>query len=184
MNLLLLSYVNQETLTQKRMTITFKGTPIMIAGQFPKAGDNAPDFHLTQNDLSEFSLKDGKGNYLVLNIFPSLDTGVCATTVRRFNQLAASLPRSILLCISKDLPFAQNRFCVSEGIDHTLLLSDFRYTSRFGKDYGVLITSGPMRGLLARAVVIIDPKGKVIYSELVSEVTREPNYEAALRAVK
>lgn len=158
--------------------------PIRLEGHFPQAGETAPDFLLTKNDLSDFSLKDGNGEYLILNIFPSLDTGVCATTVRRFNQMAASLPGAMVLCISKDLPFAQNRFCVSEGIDHTLLLSDFRYTSRFGKDYGVLITSGPMRGLLARAVVIIDPKGKVIYSELVSEVTREPNYEAALRAVK
>lgn len=166
------------------MTTTFKGTPIRLEGHFPQAGETAPDFYLTKNDLSDFSLKDGNGEYLILNIFPSLDTGVCATTVRRFNQMAASLPGAMVLCISKDLPFAQNRFCVSEGIDHTLLLSDFRYTSRFGKDYGVLITSGPMRGLLARAVVIIDPKGKVIYSELVSEVTREPNYEAALRAVK
>ena len=166
------------------MTTTFKGTPIRLEGHFPQAGETAPDFFLTKNDLSDFSLKDGEGEYLILNIFPSLDTGVCATTVRRFNQMAASLPGAMVLCISKDLPFAQNRFCVSEGIDHTILLSDFRYTSRFGKDYGVLITSGPMRGLLARAVVIIDPKGKIIYSELVSEVTREPNYEAALKAVK
>jgi thiol peroxidase len=168
----------------KNMTTTFKGTPIRLEGHFPQAGETAPDFFLTKNDLSDFSLKDGEGEYLILNIFPSLDTGVCATTVRRFNQMAASLPGAMVLCISKDLPFAQNRFCAAEGIDHTILLSDFRYTSRFGKDYGVLITSGPMRGLLARAVVIIDPKGKVIYSELVSEMTREPNYEAALKAVK
>ena len=168
----------------KNMTTTFKGTPIRLEGHFPQAGETAPDFFLTKNDLSDFSLKDGEGEYLILNIFPSLDTGVCATTVRRFNQMAASLPGAMVLCISKDLPFAQNRFCAAEGIDHTILLSDFRYTSQFGKDYGVLITSGPMRGLLARAVVIIDPKGKVIYSELVSEMTREPNYEAALKAVK
>ena len=166
------------------MTTTFKGTPIRLEGHFPQAGETAPDFFLTKNDLSDFSLKDGEGEYLILNIFPSLDTGVCATTVRRFNQMAASLPGAMVLCISKDLPFAQNRFCAAEGIDHTILLSDFRYISRFGKDYGVLITSGPMRGLLARAVVIIDPKGKVIYSELVSEMTQEPNYEAALKAVK
>ena len=166
------------------MTTTFKGTPIRLEGHFPQAGETAPDFFLTKNDLSDFSLKDGNEEYLILNIFLSLDTGVCATTVRRFNQMAASLPGAMVLCISKDLPFAQNRFCVSEGIDHTILLSDFRYTSRFGEDYGVLIASGPMQGLLARAVVIIDPKGKVIYSELVSEGTREPNYEAALRAVK
>ena len=166
------------------MTTTFKGTPIMLAGQFPQPGDTAPAFYLVKNDLTDFSLKDGKGHYLILNIFPSLDTGVCATTVRRFNRMAATLPGALVLCISKDLPFAQNRFCAAEGIDHTILLSDFRYSSQFGKDYGVLITSGPMRGLLARAVVIIDPKGKVIYSELVSEMTREPNYEAALKAVK
>lgn len=166
------------------MTTTFKGTPIMIAGQFPKAGDMAPEFYLTQNDLSEFSLKDGKGHFLILNIFPSLDTGVCATTVRRFNQLAASLPSTLVLCISKDLPFAQHRFCTTEGIRNIIALSDFRYTSRFGKDYGVLIDNGPMRGLLARAVVVINPEGKVVYSELVNEVTREPNYEAALKAVK
>ena len=146
----------------KNMTTTFKGTPIRLEGHFPQAGETAPDFFLTKNDLSDFSLKDGEGEYLILNIFPSLDTGVCATTVRRFNQMAASLPGAMVLCISKDLPFAQNRFCAAEGIDHTILLSDFRYSSRFGKDYGVLITSGPMRGLLARAVVIIDPKGKVI----------------------
>ena len=166
------------------MTITFKGTPIMIAGQFPKVGDMAPNFYLVQDDLSEFSLKDGKGHYLILNIFPSLDTGVCATTVRRFNQLAASLPDAWVLCISKDLPFAQHRFCTTEGIENIIPLSDFRYTSRFGEEYGVLITSGPMRGLLARAVVVIDPEGKVVYSELVNEVTHEPHYEAALKAVK
>ena len=166
------------------MTTTFKGTPIMIAGQFPKVGDMAPDFYLVQDDLSEFSLKDGKGHYLILNIFPSLDTGVCATTVRRFNQLASSLPGALVLCISKDLPFAQHRFCTTEGIENIIPLSDFRYTSRFGEEYGVLITSGPMRGLLARAVVVIDPEGKVVYSELVNEVTQEPHYEAALKTVK
>lgn len=166
------------------MTTTFKGTPIMLAGQFPKAGEKAPDFYLTKNDMSEFTLKDGGGNFLILNIFPSLDTGVCATTVRRFNQLAASLPRTIVLCISKDLPFAQHRFCTTEGIGNILPLSAFRYTSRFGEDYGVLITNGPMQGLLARAVVVINPEGKVVHSELVNEVTREPNYEAALKAVK
>ena len=166
------------------MTITFKETPIMLAGLFPKVGDMAPEFYLTKNDMSEFSLKDGKGYYLILNIFPSLDTGVCATTVRRFNQLAASLPQALVLCISKDLPFAQHRFCTTEGIENIIPLSEFRYTSRFGEDYGVLITSGPMRGLLARAVVIINPEGKVVYAELVNEVTHEPNYEAALKTVK
>ena len=166
------------------MTTTFKGTPIRTAGQFPQAGDTASDFYLVRNDLSEFTLKDGEGRYLILNIFPSLDTGVCATTVRRFNQMAASIPGGLVLCISKDLPFAQNRFCATESIDNAILLSDFRYTSRFGEEYGVLITSGPMQGLLTRAVIIISPERKVIYSELVPEVTHEPNYEAALKAMK
>lgn len=155
----------------------------MIAGQFPKPGEQAPDFYLTKNDMSEFRLKDGEGNFLILNIFPSLDTGVCANTVRRFNQLAASLPRTLVLCISKDLPFAQQRFCTAESISNIIPLSAFRYTCRFGEEYGVLIASGPMRGLLARAVVVINPEGKVVHSELVNEVTHEPNYDAALKAV-
>lgn len=163
------------------MTITFKGTPIMIAGQFPKVGDKAPEFYLTKNDMSEFTLKDSEGRFLILNIFPSLDTGVCATTVRRFNQLAASLPQTLVLCISKDLPFAQHRFCTTEGIENIISLSAFRYTCRFGEDYGTLITSGPMRGLLARAVVVVNPEGKVVYAELVNEVTREPNYDAIMK---
>ena len=166
------------------MTTTFKGEPIMLAGQLPNPVDIAPEFYLVKNDLTEFNLKDGKGHYLILNIFPSLDTGVCATTVRRFNKMAAALPGAWVLCISKDLPFAQSRFCTTEGLDFVIPLSDFRYTSRFGQDYGVLMTSGPLRGLLARAVVIISPEGKVVYSELVNEVTHEPNYDAALKAVK
>ncbi len=181
MNLLSTPRVNTKTLTQRHMTITFKGTPIMIAGQFPKAGDKAPEFYLTKNDMSEFTLKDSEGRFLILNIFPSLDTGVCATTVRRFNQLAASLPQTLVLCISKDLPFAQHRFCTTEGIGNIIPLSAFRYTCRFGEDYGTLITSGPMRGLLARAVVVINPEGKVVYAELVNEVTREPNYDAIMK---
>lgn len=166
------------------MTTTFKGEPIMLAGQFLKPGDTAPNFYLVKNDLTEFTLKDSEGRYLILNIFPSMDTGVCATTVRRFNKMAAALPGALVLCISKDLPFAQHRFCTTEGIDFVIPLSDFRYSSRFGEDYGVLITNGPMAGLLARAVVVINPEGKVVYSELVNEVTHEPNYDAALKAVK
>lgn len=166
------------------MTTTFKGEPVMLAGQFPHPGDAAPEFYLVKDDLTEFTLKEGKGHYLILNIFPSLDTGVCATTVRRFNKMAATLPGALVLCISKDLPFAQHRFCTTEGLDFVIPLSDFRYTSRFAEDYGVLITNGPMRGLLARAVVVINPEGKVVHSELVGEVTHEPNYDVALKAVK
>ena len=165
------------------MNITFKGTPIMLVGLFPKNGEKAPDFTLVKNDMSEFSLQEEKGHYLILNIFPSLDTGVCANTVRRFNQLAASLPNTRVLCISKDLPFAQKRFCVAEGIDRVIPLSDFRPTSHFGEKYGVLIANGPMQGLLARAVIIISPERKVMYAKLVSEVTDEPNYEEVLKVI-
>lgn len=166
------------------MKITFKGNPITLEGYFPVKGDIAPEFTLVKNDFTEFSTKSNNGHYLILNIFPSLDTGVCATTVRKFNQRAATLPGALVLCISKDLPFAQQRFCVAEGIEHIIPLSDFRYTSNFGRKYGVLIGSGPMQGLLARAVIVINPKGQVVYSELVSEVSHEPNYEEALKAVR
>ena len=166
------------------MTVTFKGQPVTLAGAFIAAGVKAPNFSLVKNDMSEYSLENNQGNYLILNIFPSLDTGVCATSVRRFNKIAAELTNTSVLCISKDLPFAQSRFCTVEGIDRIIPLSDFRYTSHFGEQYGVLITDGPMQGLLARAVVVIDPEGKVIYSELVSEITQEPDYNAVLELLK
>ena len=158
----------------------FKGTPVTLAGEFVKAGISAPEFTLVKGDLSNYTLKDGKGKYLILNIFPSMDTGVCATSVRKFNQLAANQPNTVVLAISKDLPFAQGRFCTTEGITNVIPLSDYRYTEK----YGVLMTDGPLAGLLARSVVVIDPEGKVVYTELVPEITQEPNYEAALKAVK
>lgn len=164
------------------MKTAFKGTPVTLAGEFVKKGSNAPDFTLTKSDLSRYTLNEGKGKHLILNIFPSLDTGVCATSVRRFNRLAANLPHTVVLAISKDLPFAQGRFCTTEGIDRVIPLSDYLYTSDFGKRYGVLMTDGPLEGLLARAVVVINPEGKIIYTELVPEITQEPNYEAALKA--
>ena len=162
----------------------FKGTPVTLAGEFVKAGTSAPEFTLVKGDLSNYTLKDGKGKYLILNIFPSMDTGVCATSVRKFNQLAANQPNTVVLAISKDLPFAQGRFCTTEGITNVIPLSDYRYTSDFAEKYGVLMTDGPLAGLLARSVVVIDPEGKVVYTELVPEITQEPNYEAALKAVK
>ena len=152
--------------------------------KFVKAGTSAPEFTLVKGDLSNYTLKDGKGKYLILNIFPSMDTGVCATSVRKFNQLAANQPNTVVLAISKDLPFAQGRFCTTEGITNVIPLSDYRYTSDFAEKYGVLMTDGPLAGLLARSVVVIDPEGKVVYTELVPEITQEPNYEAALKAVK
>jgi thiol peroxidase len=162
--------------------ITLKGTPIDTIGDLPKIGENAPGFTLTKRDLSETSLEDYKGKRIVLNIFPSIDTQVCATSVRRFNVEASKLENSVVLCVSADLPFAHERFCGAEGIEDVLSLSCFR-SEKFGKDYGVKITSGPLTGLLSRAVVILDESGKVVYTEQVPEITQEPNYEAALAAL-
>ena len=161
----------------------FKGTPVTLAGEFVKVGTPAPEFTLVKGDLSNYTLKDGKGKYLVLNIFPSMDTGVCATSVRKFNQLAANLPNVTVLAISKDLPFAQGRFCTTEGIENVVPLSDFRY-SDFDESYGVRMADGPLAGLLARSVVVIGKDGTVAYTELVPEITQEPDYEKALAAVK
>lgn len=163
-------------------TITLKGTPIETIGDLPKVGEKAPAFTLTKRDLSETTLDDFAGKRIVLNIFPSIDTQVCATSVRRFNVEAAKLENSFVLCVSADLPFAHERFCGAEGIDDVLLLSSFR-SEAFGKDYGVKITSGPLTGLMSRAVVIIDESVKVICTEQVPEIVQEPNYEAALAAL-
>ena len=165
------------------MTVLFKGIIVTLVGSFITPGTMAPDFNLVKNDLSEYILNENKGKYVVLNIFPSLDTGVCAMSVRRFNQMASELPNTTVLCISKDLPFAQSRFCTVEGIENVIPLSDFRNTSSFGEKYGVLMKDGPLQGLLARAVVVINPQGEVIYSELVPEITQEPNYEAILKVI-
>mgnify|MGYP003536404254 FL=1 len=165
------------------MTVLFKGIVVTLLGTFVTPGTKAPDFNLVKNDLSEYTLNENKGKYVVLNIFPSLDTGVCAMSVRRFNEMASELPNTKVLCISKDLPFAQSRFCTVEGIENVVPLSDFRNTSSFGETYGVLMKDGPLQGLLARAVVVINPQGEVVYSELVPEITQEPNYEAVLKVI-
>lgn len=161
----------------------FTGKPVQITGQFIAAGANAPQFILVKGDLTNYTLADAKGKFIVLNIFPSLDTSVCATSVRKFNKFAAGLDNTVVLCISKDLPFAQSRFCTTEGIDNVIPLSDFRNVE-FSNEYGVLMSDGPLAGLLARSVVVINPQGKVIYSELVPEITQEPDYEKALAAIK
>lgn len=160
----------------------FKGTPVHLAGDFPQKGMKAHDFVLVKNDLSTLRLSDLRGKTVVMNIFPSLDTAVCSTTVRRFNQLAAAFPNTVVLCISRDLPFAQSRFCVAEGIEDVITLSDFHLHSPFGRDYGVLMTEGPMSGLFARAIVVIDPEGTVVHTELLPEITQEPDYKAALES--
>lgn len=162
--------------------ITFKGNPVHTSGNLPGEGVAAPDFTLVKGDLSETKLSDFKGKYVVLNIFPSIDTGVCASSVRRFNKEAASLENTVVLCISADLPFAAGRFCAAEGIENVVTLSCFRDTA-FGRDYGLLMTDGPLKGLLARAVVIIDPEGKVVYTELVPEIAQEPDYHSAINSI-
>lgn len=162
--------------------LTFKGKPVSTVDEPPREGDIAPDFTLAKTDLSDITLKELAGKRVVLNIFPSLDTEVCAMSVRRFNALASKLDNAVVLCASMDLPFAQARFCGAEGLQDVVPVSDFR-TGAFGLDYGVRITDGPLRGLLARAVVIIDEAGKVIYRELVPELTHEPDYDAALKAL-
>jgi thiol peroxidase len=162
--------------------ITLKGEQTETIGYLPDVGDEAPDFTLTGKDLSETTLKDFAGKQIVLNIFPSIDTEVCATSVRRFNAEASKLDNSVVLCVSADLPFAHQRFCAAEGLDDVISLSSFR-SEAFGKDYGVSITSGPLTGLLARAIVIINESGEVIFTEQVPEIVQEPNYEAALAAL-
>ncbi len=164
-------------------SVKFKGRKTFLRGTFPKIGDAAPDFKLAQGDLTDFSLADAGGKKTVLNIFPSLDTSVCAMSVRKFNEMAAKLANVEVLCVSKDLPFAQNRFCVAEGIANVTPLSDCRIDSHFGEDYGVLIESGALCGLLARAVVTVDEKGKVVYSALSEEIAEEPDYARVLDAL-
>lgn len=163
--------------------ITLKGNKIQTLGELPKIGDQVLDFDLVKNDLSKATLQDFKGQKLVLNVFPSLDTGTCAASVRRFNQEAANLENTQVLCISRDLPFAQARFCGAEGIDNVITASDF-VSGKFGKDYQLEIANGPMMGLHSRVVIIADETGKIIYTEQVPEIVDEPNYEAALQALK
>lgn len=163
-------------------TVTLAGNAFKVNGEFLKSGAQAPNFTLVKSDLSELSLNSLKGKKVVLNIFPSLDTAVCATSVRKFNEMAAKLNNTVVLAISKDLPFAHGRFCTTEGIENVITLSAFRNTT-FGEDYGVALAEGPLAGLFARAVVVLDENGKVIHSQLVPEITTEPDYESALAAI-
>ena len=160
-------------------TITLKGNEISTIGELPAVGSNAPDFTLVATDLSEKSLADYKGKTVVLNVFPSIDTPVCAASVRKFNEVAGGKDNTVVLCISADLPFAHTRFCEVDGLKDVVPLSTFR-SADFGKKYGVTVTSGPIAGLLSRALVVIDPQGKVTYTEQVPEIAQEPNYDAAL----
>ncbi|WNL45578.1 thiol peroxidase [Dyella sp. BiH032] len=163
-------------------TVTLKGNPVQVDGHFPKPGDKAPAFSLVGKDLSDKTLASFGGKRKVLNIFPSIDTPTCATSVRRFNEKAASLQDAVVLCISADLPFAQARFCGAEGLDNVVTLSTLR-GHEFLRDYGVAITSGPLAGLAARAVVVLDQDDKVVHAEMVGEIANEPDYDAALKAL-
>lgn len=163
--------------------ITLGGTPTSTNKDLPKVGEALENFTLTANDMSEVKLSDYKGKNVILNIFPSVDTGVCATSVRKFNEEVAGLDNTVVLCISKDLPFAQKRFCGAEGIENAVTLSDFK-NPEFAQKMGTAIQSGAFEGLNARAVVALDSNGKVVHSELVREIGNEPDYDAALNSIK
>lgn len=162
--------------------ITLKGSPIHTSGDLPKVGSAAPAYTLVRTDLSEVTPKELAGQRVVLNIFPSLDTPTCAASVRKFNARANEKPNTTVLCVSADLPFAQKRFCGAEGLDNVVPASTFR-AADFGQAYGVTLTDGPLKGLLARAVVVVDEAGKVVHTELVPEIAQEPDYNAALAAL-
>jgi|SRR5690625_2368951 len=166
----------------KNTTVKFKGSPVQTSGSLPEKNTKAENFTLTAADLSGKTLADYSGEWVIMNVFPSIDTSVCATSVREFNKRAASLKNTKVLCISKDLPFAQNRFCGAEGIENVEMLSDFR--TDFGKRYGILIENGPLKGLLSRAVLVINPGGTVVHREQVPNIEDEPDYEKALAAIK
>lgn len=163
-------------------SITLRGEEIHTIGFLPEVGAQAKEFSLADKDMNDKSLADFTGKNVVLNIFPSVDTKVCSESVRTFNKEAADLENTVVLCISKDLPFAQERFCGAEGIENVVMLSDFR--SDFGEQYGVEIGEGAMKGLLSRAVVVISPEGEVVYTEQVSELSQEPDYSAALATLR
>lgn len=163
--------------------ITFKGGAVNTQGSLPAVGSQAPDFSLTAADLSQKSLSDYKGKKVVLNIFPSIDTGTCAMSVRTFNQKAADFDNTVVLCISKDLPFAQGRFCAAEGISNVVTLSEYKDSS-FSDAYGVKFADGPLAGLLSRSIVVVNENGEVVYTEQVAETIEEPNYDAAIASLK
>lgn len=162
--------------------ITLGGNPVHTVGNLPENGTQAPDFTLVKSDLSTTSLADFKGSKLILNIFPSIDTGTCAASVRKFNEKAAALENTKVICVSRDLPFAQTRFCGAEGIENVITASDFKDGS-FGTNYGLTITDGPLAGLHSRAVVVINEEGNVVYTEQVPDIKDEPNYDNALASL-
>ena len=163
--------------------ITLKGNPVNTSGNLPATGTKAPEFSLVKTDLSTLSLSELRGKKVILNISPSLDTSICATSIRKFNQYAASINNVVILAITKDLPFAHGRFCSTEGITNVIPLSGFR-DSKFGRNYGIEILDGSFTGLYARSIVVIDETGNVVYTQLVPEIAQEPDYDSALEALK
>ena len=178
--------VSKKKVAKKKVapktTVTLGGSPVSVSGSLPKVGSSLPKFSLASNRLREISNADLKGKRIIFNIFPSIDTPTCATSTRTFNELASQLNNTEIYCISADLPFAQSRFCGDKGLNNVKTASSFR--SNFGSVFGVKLTSGDLKGLLARAVVVADGKGKVLHTELVSEIANEPNYEAAVNSLK
>ncbi|TCL02510.1 MULTISPECIES: thiol peroxidase [Sodalis] len=164
-------------------TVYFQGNPVRVADSLPQPGDTAPDFSLVAKDLLDITLNNHTGKRKLLNIFPSIDTAICAATVRRFNQIAVDLENTVVLCISADLPFAQSRFCGTEGLHRVITLSTLR-DRQFMRRYGVEITDGPLKGLTARAVMVLDERNKVLYSQRVAEITHEPDYDRALSVLR
>lgn len=162
--------------------ITLKGNPIHTSGNLPEVGSQAPDFSLTKTDLSDVSLSDLKGKRIILNVFPSIDTPTCATSVRTFNEEASRLENTEILCVSLDLPFAHARFCGAEGLERVSSVSEL-HNRNFGDDYGLRITDGPLATLLSRAVIVLDENGKVLYTEQVPEIGQEPDYQSAIAAL-
>lgn len=165
-------------------TITFKGGPVQTSGSLPAVGSKAKDFKLTAANLSDVSLADYAGKRVVMNIFPSIDTGVCAASVRKFNAEVEKMKNTVVLCISVDLPFAASRFCAAEGLTNVVTLSELRHPRSFGEDYGLRMVDGPLAGLHSRSVVVLDETGTVIYTEQVPEITQEPAYEPVVALLK
>ena len=174
--------VKKPSPAKKSSTVTLGGNPVKTNGQLPKVGAKAPAFSMTTGTLSEIGPKDLRGKRVILNIFPSIDTPTCATSTRKFNEFVSTLPNTEVWCVSADLPFAQGRFCGAEGLSNVKTASSFR--TNFGTAMGVTLTSGVLKGILARAVVVLDENGVVTHTELVPEIANEPNYEAALKALR
>lgn len=181
--LLALTFLGLHTATQAQEKVNTRGQEVSTNGNMPAVGAAAPDFSGTDKELKEVSLSSFRGKHVILNIFPSLDTPTCAMSVRHFNEAASALNNTVVLCLSKDLPFAQTRFCTVEGIENVIPLSLFRSES-FDQSYGLLITEGPLKNLAARAVLVLDPEGKVVYRQLVKNTSDEPDYDRALESIK